>query len=105
MEIKELHSGLQYRVLKAAIPAGQRMPTHFASSDAFIVVAKGKAELIFSDREVLLEKGISFLIPANKLHTLQVTEDFEAVIVLAGEGKIEFAPVQAETLIDNSFAG
>ncbi len=104
MEIKELHSGRQYRVLKATIPAGQRMPTHFASSDAFIVVAKGKAELIFSDREILLEKDISFLIPANKLHTLQVTEDFEAVIVLAGDGKIAFAPVPAEAMKDNSFA-
>ena len=104
MEIKELHSGPQYKVLKAEISAGQRMPTHFATSDAFIVVVKGKAELIFSDREVLLEKDISFLIPANKLHTLQITEDFKAVIILEGNGRIEFPKTPAETAKDNLHA-
>lgn len=104
MEIKELHSGAQYKVLKAVIPGGQGMPTHFATTDAFIIVSKGKAELIFSDREVLLEKGSTFLIPATRLHTLRVLEDFEVAIILGGGGNIEFAGGQAEKNISKSYA-
>jgi quercetin dioxygenase-like cupin family protein len=91
MEIGPLHSGEHYKILKAEIPAGGRMPTHYATSEAFIIVTGGRAEIIFSDQEVRLQAGSTFLIPARKPHTLNVIEDFKACIILAPAAGVEFA--------------
>lgn len=91
MEIGLLHSSEHYKILKAEIPGGGRMPAHFATSEAFIVVISGRAEIIFSDQEVSLQAGSTFRIPARKPHTLNVIEDFKACIILAPAAGIEFA--------------
>lgn len=88
MKIGPLHSGEHYKILKAEIPGGSRMPTHYATSEAFIIVISGTAEIIFSDQEVHLQTGSSFLIPARKPHTLNVIEDFKACIILAPAASI-----------------
>ncbi len=66
------------------------MPDHRATTEAFIIVKRGRAKIIFDDKEVDLQQDSTHLIPANEKHTLQVEEDFSACIVFPIEGEIEF---------------
>ena len=105
MDIGEIYSNDQFKILKAEIPAGQRIPTHTASSEAFLVVVQGKAQLIFSDTEVSLEPGSTYRIPVRKPHSLDVIEALEAFIVRCGEGRITFASHLAGQLRGSTLPG
>lgn len=94
----EAYSGDQYKVLHVRVPAGGAIPQHFATSDAFVIVYRGSAELEFENSKLILQPGMSFLIPDSKPHILRVIEEFEAYIVLGGSAGIEMArPVAAAT--------
>lgn len=101
MGLEKIYGNRGCKVMKAEIPAGSRMPVHHATSEAFVMVTKGKAELIYSDKEEPLHAGIQVCIPKGKPHTLQVTEDFEAFIVIGGAASIEFT---GKTLESREFA-
>ncbi|CAN5534229.1 hypothetical protein BH11BAC2_BH11BAC2_16590 [soil metagenome] len=66
------------------------MPNHKATSDAFVIVKKGKGVIIFGDKEIELQQDSTQLISANANHTLEVMEHFSACIVFPIEGEIEF---------------
>ena len=76
--------------MNVTLDKGESMPNHKATSDAFIIVRRGKGKIIFEDKEIKLEHDSTQLIPANEIHTLEVMEDFSACIVFPVEGKIEF---------------
>ncbi len=90
MEMKELISNKYYKVMEVSLSAGEAMPQHQATSDAFIIVKEGSGKIIFSDNEVELHQGSTQLIPANKEHRLQVHATFNACIILAPEAAIKF---------------
>jgi len=90
MEMKEIYAGEHFKVKEVILSSGQVMPEHRATSDAFVIVKKGKAKLVFSDSENELTQGSSILIPANKAHRLEITEDFNACVVFEKDGEIEF---------------
>lgn len=91
MSMNQLFSNQYYKVVKVEFDAGESMTNHSATTDAFIVVQKGKAEVTFKDRTVELSEGSCASILANEEHTLKVIEPFSACIVFGGTGKIEFA--------------
>lgn len=101
MGIEEVYGSTGCKVLKAVIPAEKRMPTHYASSKAFVMVTKGEAEIIFSDGKQLLKEGSTISIPENKPHTLHITKDFEAYIVIGGKARIEYANQTAKYAMNN----
>lgn len=88
--MKEIHANTSYKILKVTLAKGEEMPRHHASSDAFIIVEKGKAKVRLLEREEVLEQGATLHIPADEPHSLQVLEDFVAHVVLAAEAKIQF---------------
>ncbi len=90
MEMKQLFSNNQYKVMEVALNGGETMPLHQATSDAFIIVKEGSGKIIFSDNEVELHQGSTQLIPANKQHRLQIHETFNACIILAPDAAIKF---------------
>ncbi|WP_242920175.1 cupin domain-containing protein [Pontibacter liquoris] len=90
MEMKEIHANAAYKVLKVTLAKGEKMPQHFASSDAFLILEKGKVKLQLPDKEVELVQGATWHIPAGLPHSLQVLEDFSAYVVLAGQAQIKF---------------
>lgn len=90
MAIEQIFGDAHRTILKATIPAGSTVPSHHATSDAFVIVSRGKAILDFHLRKVTLTEGATFLIPESREHTLQVLDDFEAYIILAGGGKISW---------------
>ncbi|HLR36828.1 MAG TPA: cupin domain-containing protein [Chitinophagaceae bacterium] len=101
MGIVEIFNGKESKVLKAVIPAGKRMPTHYASSEAFVMVTKGKGEIIFSNKEYQLKEGSTIEIPERKPHTLHIIEDFEAYIVLGSGASLEYVNHSAKMAMEN----
>jgi len=90
MEMKEIYSNEKYKVLNVTLNAGEKMPLHQATSDAFIICRKGKGRITFSDRIVDLCLGETLLIKANEQHKMEILEDFCSCITLENDGKIKF---------------
>ncbi len=90
MEMKQIFGNNHYKVMEVTLETGESMPLHEATSDAFIVVKKGSAKIIFSDSEVELLQGSTQLIPANKQHRLEIKEAFNACIIFSPEAEIRF---------------
>ena len=90
MEMKEIHSNNRYRVLGVTLGVGEQMPLHEASSDAFVILKKGKGRISFADRVVELSAGDTLLIKAHDQHKLEVLDDFSSCIILDTDARIEF---------------
>lgn len=92
MKLEEVYGGKSYKVLNAQVPTGGVMPEHYATSDAFVIVRKGEANINFMDgTKANIKEGTTYLIPGNKQHNLEVVKDFDAIIVIGPEAKIEMA--------------
>lgn len=89
--MEELFHNGSYKVMQVTIPGGQNMPSHHASSDAFVIVQEGEALLIFSDETIELHPGSHHAIPAAKQHILKVVKDFRALIVMEAGAEITFS--------------
>ena len=90
MEIKKIFESTSFKVVSVTLKKGESMPNHKATSEAFVIVKRGKGRIIFDDKEIVLQQDSTQLIPANENHTLEVMEDFSACIVFPVEGEIEF---------------
>ena len=90
MEMKEIHNNNRYRILSVTLSVGEEMPVHEATSDAFIMLKKGKGKISFDDRQVELSACETLLIKAHERHQLEVLEDFSSCIVLENDAKINF---------------
>ena len=83
-----------HKIIRAELPAGSEMPEHHATSDAFIIVVKGKADIIFKDKKHELHAGSHLKVPDAKKHKLEIKEDFVAYIVLGPDATIEGIPMK-----------
>lgn len=90
MEMNKLFSNSHYKVMNVVLNAGESMPLHKATSDAFIIVTAGSAKIVFPDNEIELHEGSTTMIPAHKEHKLQVSETFNAYIIFSADGEIKF---------------
>jgi len=88
--MKQLEKNHHYQVLKVELPAGTNMPCHFATSEAFVIVESGNALLIYKNEMSELVKGSTLLIPSHEPHILKVIQDFEALVVIAGDAVITY---------------
>jgi quercetin dioxygenase-like cupin family protein len=86
--MKEIYSNGAYKVMRILLPAGKQMPLHYSSSDAFLIVNKGSADLSMGNSVIHLHPGTTQLIPAFTPHSLHITDDFNACIILENAGKI-----------------
>jgi quercetin dioxygenase-like cupin family protein len=90
MEMKEIYSCDHYKVLNVILNAGEKMPLHEATSNAFLICKKGKGKITFSDRMVDIRQGETLLINKNEQHTLEVIDDFCSCVILENDGRINF---------------
>lgn len=88
--MKEIHANTAYKILSIALAKGEKMPEHYASSDAVLILEKGKVKLHLPERDVMLAQGDTFHITASAPHSLQVLEDFSAFVVLAAGAQVRF---------------
>lgn len=90
MEMIEALQNSNFKVLDITLSAGETMPLHKATSDAYVMNRQGKGKLTIDDKEIILNQGDSFLIPANQEHKLEIMEDFKASVIMFPEAKIDF---------------
>lgn len=89
-QLTPLLVGEEFQMLQVNAKKGAVMPTHRATSEAIIAVKKGSAVIHFMDKDQELKAGDFFIIPKEKKHSLEVTEEFEAVLSMSIKGSIEF---------------
>lgn len=90
-QLNPLFVGKQFKVIEVTGSISADMPMHYCTSEAVVTIQKGAATLAIDGQQHRLKTGDSFLIPANKHHSLKVEEALKAVIVMAHDGAIEFA--------------
>lgn len=82
--------GEQFKLLKVTGLKGMEMPSHISTNEAVIVVLKGEALLRLTDREIYLKTNDSTIIPAREPHTLTITENFQANVIMGINSEIKF---------------
>jgi quercetin dioxygenase-like cupin family protein len=90
MEMKEIYSCDHYKVLNVILNAGEKMPLHEATSNAFLICKKGKGRITFSDRVVDVCANDTLLLKANEQHQVEILEDFCSSVILEADGRINF---------------
>lgn len=76
-------------ILRVKGGKGVEMPLHYCTNEAIVIVHKGSAILRMSEENHLRE-GDTFIIPAGYPHSLYLTEQFEALVIMLVNAKIEF---------------
>lgn len=98
MEMKEIYSCENYKVLNVTLSVGEKMPLHEATSNAFLICKKGKGRITFSDKVVDISLGDTLLIKANDQHKMEILQDFCSNIILDSDAKINFLKPQPKTV-------
>jgi len=89
--MKIIEKNDHYKIIAVELHAGNNMPRHFSTSDAYIIVEYGNALLIFKDETYELNAGSGMAIPSRQPHLLKVISDFKALVVLAKDAVIDFS--------------
>lgn len=82
-----LHEGDGFKVKRVVLNPGQSLTfqRHKFRSEHWVVV-RGRAKVLFEDREVLLEEGESIFVPQNLFHKLENPFDWPLEIIEVGCG-------------------
>ena len=89
-QLRPIQIGEEFRSLEVTAEAGAVMPAHHCTSEAVVVVLEGEATLVMEDGDALLREGTSFLIPAGKVHMLNVIRSFRATVIMGNNATLEF---------------
>jgi len=89
-QVKTLAEGKSLIAKQMSAGAGELLPQHHASLESVIVMMEGSCILHLEERDIILNPGDTFVIPAKVKHQLEAIEDFNAVHVMPGEIKFEF---------------
>lgn len=90
--LSPLSVGSTLKVLEVTGSAGMSMPSHHSTDEAALLVKSGEALLSMDGNQHFLKSGDTFQIPAGKLHSLAIVEDFKAVVVMPVKSEIIFDP-------------
>ena len=89
-EMRVFQTGDKFKVLKVKGLKGAVMPSHFSTKEAVIIVLEGEAILNLSEKQIHLKAKDSAIIPANEIHTLQITETLLANVIMEMDSDIKF---------------
>lgn len=65
-----------------AFDKGQGLSEHTAPFDAMVYLVDGEAEVTVSAKEIILKKGDTIILPANKPHALKALSKFKMLLVM-----------------------
>ena len=88
--MKQLQANQNFQVVKIELSSGANMKRHIATSEACLLVEEGSALLIYAGETYELNKGETFIIPANEQHLLRIINDFKAWIILENGAEIRY---------------
>jgi quercetin dioxygenase-like cupin family protein len=89
-EMIPLNKGSAIKTMKVSAKAGMVMPPHYTTKEAAIVVQEGEALLKMAGDKYALKKGTPFILPAEADHSLEIKEDFQAIVIMALDSEIRF---------------
>lgn len=90
-ELSPLKMGQSFKTFKITGRKGMEMPSHLSTKETVVTIQKGSAILRMADGEIHdLKVEDVFIIPAGKVHSLELTNDFKAVAVMATDSEIQF---------------
>lgn len=69
---------------------GTPFPAHTASLESVLVVVEGTCTITFPDAAHELRTGDTFIVPANEVHHVVGTPDFEAVHIMPKDIRFDF---------------
>ncbi|MES1214768.1 MAG: hypothetical protein ABUT20_04550 [Bacteroidota bacterium] len=70
--------------------AGMEIPAHQVKDESVLLVQQGNAILIFKNQVVELKKNDCRVIPANAMHSLKLSGDFEGLTIMSADARLEF---------------
>ena len=85
-----LRTGNLFKILQVTGSAGMRMPEHYCTQEAIIIVQLGSAILTMNGIEYALQQDQPFIIPGGENHTLRLTENFQAIVIMKIDSEIKF---------------
>lgn len=86
-----INTGESFKIHQVTGRQGMEMPLHYSTKEAVVIVLEGTAQLNIDETGHLLHAGSTFIIPANKNHTLVLKADFKAVVIMPNDSDIKFA--------------
>ena len=89
-ELTPLDKGSALKTLQVTALTGMRMPPHYATKEAIIVVQKGEALLKMRNVDHRLKTGAVIIIPAGVEHSLEIEKGFKAIVIMAKDADINF---------------
>lgn len=85
-----LHTGKSLKVLQVTGGEGMSMPEHISTKEAVVIIQNGSAVITMKGNDYLLKKHESMIIPGGEKHTLRITEDFQAQVIMETDSQIKF---------------
>ncbi len=85
-----IKTGASFKVHEVTGQAGMVMPLHFSTREAVVIVQEGSAILNIDEQKVHLKRNDSYIIPANKNHSLFLESEFKSLVIMALDSDIEF---------------
>lgn len=92
-EMSILQKGERFKVLRVTGTPNTQMPLHYSTKEAVIQVEQGEALLTMDSVIIKLQAGNCQIIPARQPHSLFITKDFKAVVVMEIDSEIEFTHI------------
>ncbi len=89
-ELTPLDKGNSLKTLQITALTGMRMPSHYTTKEAVIVVQEGEALLKMPNVDHRLKTGAVFIIPAGAEHSMEIKNDFKAIAIMATDSDINF---------------
>ncbi len=89
-ELTLLKKGDLFKILQVIGVKDAQMPKHLSTKEAIIIVEEGNAIIKINEREHILNKNDSFIIPAGIPHSLLITNDLKAIVIMPIESEIKF---------------
>ncbi|HLN74545.1 MAG: cupin domain-containing protein [Methylococcaceae bacterium] len=89
-EMTPFKVGETVKVLQVTGEAGAKVPEHYSTMEAVIIVQEGDAQLEINDEKHLLHAGTVFIIPAGKNHTLTLKSRFKAMVIMSKVSEVKF---------------
>lgn len=92
-EMTPLKVGSTFKVFQVTGSFGMSMPEHISTKEAVVIVQRGSAILKMKGVDHLLKLNDSFIVPAGVQHELQLTDDFQAVVIMEVDSEIKFITI------------
>ncbi|SHK06714.1 cupin domain-containing protein [Tepidibacter formicigenes] len=79
---RTLAQGKPLSVTLFAFDKGEEISSHSSSGDAMVYILDGEAKITIGDKDFIVKKGETIVMPANVPHALLATERFKMLLTV-----------------------